>query len=67
MTLLAKRRADYRAPAFTISDIDLNVTLHPTATRVVSSLRVSRQGEHTESLVLDGEHLTLVSLSLIHI
>ena len=64
MTLLAKRRADYRAPAFTISDIDLNVTLHPTATRVVSSLRVSRQGEHTESLVLDGEHLTLVSILL---
>ena len=64
MTLLAKRRADYRAPAFTISDIDLNVTLHPTATRVVSSIRVSRQGEHTESLVLDGEHLTLVSILL---
>ena len=64
MTLLAKRRADYRAPAFTISDIDLNVTLHPTATRVVSSLRVSRQGKHTESLVLDGEHLTLVSILL---
>ncbi|MCP4236896.1 MAG: aminopeptidase N, partial [Aestuariibacter sp.] len=26
--------------------------------------RVSRQGEHTESLVLDGEHLTLVSILL---
>lgn len=64
MTLVAKRRADYRAPAFTISDIDLNVTLHPTATRVVSNLQVIRQGEHTEALVLDGEHLTLVSILL---
>ncbi len=64
MTLVAKRRADYRAPAFTISDIDLNVTLHPTATRVVSNLQVVRQGDHTEALVLDGEHLSLVSILL---
>lgn len=64
MTLMAKRRADYRAPAFTISDIDLNVTLHPTATRVISNLQVTRQGKHSEPLQLDGEHLTLVSVSL---
>ena len=38
MTLVAKRREDYRAPEFTITDIALDFTLDPSATKVVSEL-----------------------------
>ena len=59
-----KRRADYQPPAFTIKTVNLIVTLHPTATRVVSRLEIERQGDHTQPLVLDGHKLSLAALSL---
>jgi len=60
----AKYRKDYQAPEFTITDVDLTFNLHPTETRVVSVLKVVRQGEHQKPLVLDGEQLTLLSIKV---
>ncbi|MDC8831042.1 aminopeptidase N [Alteromonas gilva] len=64
MTLVAKRRDDYRAPDFTITDVALDFVLAPDSTRVTSELKVSRQGSHSKSLYLDGEQLTLLELSV---
>lgn len=64
MSLQAKKRADYQPPAFLISTVNLTVKLHPTATRVVSILSVTRQGAHDAPLVLDGNKLTLIGLKL---
>ena len=62
MTLVAKRREDYRAPEFTITDIALDFTLDPTATRVVSETKVTRQGAADAPLELDGEHMQLLEV-----
>ncbi|MFC3095771.1 aminopeptidase N [Alteromonas sediminis] len=59
-----KRRLDYTPPPFTISSVELNIKLHPTHTRVESTLTVSRQGVHNEPLWLDGEGLNLVSVKV---
>ncbi|GGF57196.1 aminopeptidase N [Alteromonas lipolytica] len=64
MTLVAKRREDYRAPDFTITDIALDFTLDPAATRVVSELKVQRQGDACAPLELDGEHLQLLEVAI---
>ncbi|MDO6705322.1 aminopeptidase N [Photobacterium sp. 1_MG-2023] len=55
----AKFRADYQAPDFTITDIDLTFDLHDTATRVVAVSQVKRVNEGVTSLTLDGDELTL--------
>jgi len=60
----AKYRHDYRAPDFTISDIDLTFALDATRTQVTAVSRVVRQGEANASLHLDGEDLTLVSINV---
>jgi len=60
----AKYRHDYRAPDFTISDIDLTFSLDATRTQVTAISRVVRQGEASASLRLDGEDLTLVSIKV---
>ena len=59
-----KRRADYQPPAFTIKTVNLTVTLHPTATRVVSRLEIERVGGHTQPLILDGHKLSLCALTI---
>lgn len=64
MTLVAKRREDYRAPEFTITDISLDFTLDPTATKVVSELQVKRQGNANAPLELDGEHMQLLEVAI---
>lgn len=64
MTLVAKRREDYRAPDFTITDVALDFTLIPAATRVVSELKVQRQGAATAPLELDGEHMQLLEVTI---
>ena len=64
MTLVAKRREDYRAPEFTITDISLDFTLDPTATKVVSELQVKRQDNANAPLELDGEHLQLLEVAI---
>lgn len=62
MSVQIKRRADYKPPAFLISTVDLHVTLHPTDTRVISTLKVTRQGSHNQPLVLDGDNLPVHKL-----
>ena len=64
MSVMAKRRADYQPPAFTIATVNLTVTLHPTQTVVKSKLSVRRQGTHNQPLVLDGDKLSLVSVAI---
>lgn len=64
MSKQVKRRADYQPPAFTISDVKMDVRLHPTQTRVSTELTVSRQGQHRQPLVLDGYKLTLHSVAV---
>ncbi|RKQ39721.1 aminopeptidase N [Enterobacter sp. R1(2018)] len=58
----AKYRHDYRAPDYTISDIDLTFDLDATKTLVTAISKVSRQGNAQAALRLDGGDLTLVSI-----
>ncbi|AWH87084.1 aminopeptidase N [Limnobaculum parvum] len=60
----AKYRQDYRKPDFTITDIDLSFDLAPETTQVTAISQVQRQGEKGAALVLDGENLTLISISV---
>lgn len=64
MSVQVKRRADYLPPAFSIQTVNLVVHLHPTKTRVVSELTVTRVGKHAKPLVLDGEKLRLLGVWL---
>lgn len=59
MAIIAKRRLDYQPPSYHISHVDLDFTLDPTDTLVVSVMKVIKQGEHTLPLVLDGDKLNL--------
>ncbi len=59
------RRADYRAPDFRVSTIDLDIALDPQATRVKSRLSVEAAGDKTPARFhLDGEHLKLISIAV---
>lgn len=60
----AKYRHDYRAPDYTITDIDLDFDLHADTTRVTAVSKVKRQGDAGAPLVLNGEDVTLVSLQI---
>ncbi|MGY3900907.1 aminopeptidase N [Aeromonas lusitana] len=62
--MTAKYRQDYKAPLYWIDSIDLDFQLQEPLTRVTAISRLRRNGEHKEPLVLDGEGLTLVSVSL---
>ncbi|MCW8092294.1 aminopeptidase N [Alteromonas sp. ASW11-130] len=64
MSIQVKRRADYRPPAFLVTNVELTIHLHPESTRVHSVLKLKRNGSHQEDLVLNGEHLNLVELSI---
>lgn len=60
-------RADYRPPAFLVDTVDLTFELDPGATLVRAHLHIRRNpasGEVDAPLRLDGETLTLVSLTL---
>src|SRR5690349_9669947 len=60
--------ADYRPPDFLIDNVDLDITLDPARTRVVSKLSIRRnpasQATGKIPLKLDGELLELESISL---
>jgi len=60
----AKYRKDYQAPDFTIHSVDLTFELDPSQTRVTNTMVVERQGSHQRPLVLDGEGLQLIQVSL---
>jgi len=60
------RLADYRPPDWLIDIVELDVSLHATASRVraVLHVRPNPQGVACVPLVLDGEDLNLVALTL---
>lgn len=60
----AKHRHDYRAPDYTITDIDLTFVLDAGTTRVTAVSKVKRLANNGAPLCLDGGDLTLVSLEI---
>jgi len=60
------RLEDYRPSDFLIDRVELDVRLHPTATRVTATLalRPNPQGRSDAPLVLDGDELNLKGLAL---
>ena len=59
-----KYRHDYRAPEYTITDIDLTFELDASITRVTAISQVKRLGDSQAELRLDGEALTLIALEV---
>jgi aminopeptidase N len=53
---------DYQPPAHKISEVSLTFVLEPEKTRVRSTMKMTRVAD--APLVLNGEHLTLVSIKL---
>ncbi|MEW9796884.1 aminopeptidase N [Alteromonas sp. CYL-A6] len=64
MTVTVKRRLDYQPPAFLVPEVTLDIVLDPVRTRVNSTLKVTRNHNSNDPLVLDGAHLTLVSVEI---
>jgi aminopeptidase N len=60
------RLVDYRPADFLIDGVDLDIRLHPTATRVLARLALRRNpaGDADAPLLLDGDSLTLLCVSL---
>jgi aminopeptidase N len=60
------RLADYRPSDFLIDRVELDVRLHPTATRVTAtlSLRPNPAGRGAVPLVLDGDELKLQAIAI---
>lgn len=58
----AKRLADYQPPSFLISKTDLIFELAPRNTRVTSTITFQRN--QAGAMILDGQQLNLISLSL---
>jgi len=57
-------RSAYAPAAFTVEHVELTFSLEPRDTRVRSRLQVRRRGDPAAPLVLHGEELELLSLSL---
>jgi aminopeptidase N len=60
------RLSDYRPPGWLVDTVDLDILLHPSATRVRAALtlRPNPAREDACPLELDGDGLTLVSIAL---
>jgi len=60
------RLADYRPPDWRVETVELDVSLHPTATKVRATLKMSPNtpAAAPAPIVLDGDGLTLTSLKL---
>lgn len=56
--------ADYQPPNFLISHVDIDANLGEQSTVITTKLSVNRNGSHAQALVLNGEKLNLLSLSL---
>ncbi|MEZ9059834.1 aminopeptidase N [Vibrio pelagius] len=59
----AKYRKDYQSPSHSISEIDLTFDLYDTAS-IVTAVSKVKQEKESSTLVLDGEGLKLVSVSV---
>ena len=55
---------DYQPPAFLVSHVVLDFALGKDHTVVTATLSVQRNGTHQQALILDGEKMTLLKLSL---
>jgi len=62
----AIRLADYRPADFLIDSVDLDISLHPTRTRVAARLALRRnpKGRPDSPLALDGDELLLLGVKL---
>lgn len=60
----AKYLKNYTKPNFTIDDVDLRFELNPNNTKVTAVSQIRRLGDHQQPLVLDGDELELVSVSI---
>ncbi|QAY77402.1 aminopeptidase N [Sphingosinicella sp. BN140058] len=60
----AIRREDYRPPDWLVPEIVLDFDLGAERSRVRSTLRVERNGDHDRPLVLDAEALTIVAVTV---
>nr|WP_295662724.1 aminopeptidase N [Polymorphobacter sp.] len=58
------RLSDYKVPDWRVPTIALRFELDAVKTRVHARLEVTRNGEHARPLVLDGEDVTLVSVTV---
>ncbi|RDE06152.1 aminopeptidase N [Sphingomonas aracearum] len=58
------RRQDYRPPDWQVPEVALDFALDPAATRVKARLEVVRTGAHDRPLVLDGDGLTPLSVTV---
>ena len=57
-------RKDYKTPDFLIDSVDLAFDIYDGRTRVASKLDIKRNGTNQAPLVLDGESLEIISLSI---
>jgi len=57
-------RKDYQAPAFQVSSVSLFVDIRPGETVVEAELQMTRVGNGTAPLILNGEELSLQSISI---
>ena len=57
-------RRDYQAPAFHVSSVSLFVDIRPGETVVEAELQMTRVGNGTAPLILNGEELSLQSISI---
>ncbi len=64
MLPLAKYRKDYTEPDFTISHIDLDISLDPNYTSVIAKSQVKQITKGARVLKLDGESLNLKRLEI---
>ncbi len=58
------RLQDYRPPDWLVERVELDVSLHPTATRVRATLTLMPNAGTPAPVVLDGDGLNLVALTL---
>ena len=56
--------ADYTPFDFDIQTVDLDFTLDPAKTKVVSTMKMVRTGAKTAPLVLDGDDISLISVKI---
>ena len=55
---------DYQAPDFLISSVKLIAELGKSSTQITATLLISRNGTHSEPLILNGEKLELLDVKL---
>lgn len=60
----AKKRLDYRAPEYSISEVYLDFTLDDLKTKVLATSQIKRVAEEVTPLRLAGDELQLVSISI---